>query len=64
MDWEIDLNTSINKLCQEDQDFFRLRYLEGMSVSTIASQMDVSESTVRRRLWRLKAELIRMLGMD
>ena len=64
VDWEIDLNTSINKLCQEDQDFFRLRYLEGMSVSTIASQMGVSESTVRRRLWRLKAELIRMLGMD
>jgi len=64
VDWEIDLNTAINKLCQEDQDLFRLRYLKGISVSTIASQMGVSDSTVRRRLWRLKAELIRMLGMD
>ena len=60
-DWRVDLAITLGGLPTCDQRLFGLRFLERMTISTIACQMDISEGTVRRRIRRLKVVLSRAL---
>lgn len=62
MDWYVALIAGLSQTPASEQELFRLRYIEGMPVSRIASLIDSSETTVRRRLRHLKATLIRTLS--
>ena len=60
-DWRVDLAITLGGLPTCDQRLFGLRFLERMTISRIAYQMDISEGTVRRRIRRLKVVLSRAL---
>jgi RNA polymerase sigma-70 factor (ECF subfamily) len=43
---------AINSLSKKHRQVITLHYLNGMSYEEIAERLDISESTVRGRLWR------------
>lgn len=63
IDGRIDLAAALSRLPASEQELFRLRHVERMSVSGIAVRTGSSESTVRRRLRMVRAALINALAI-
>lgn len=54
---DIDLETAIEKLTPEDQTIIRLRFFEDMKIADVADILQLSENTVKSRLYRAMEKL-------
>ena len=61
-EWKELLYEILSRLPEDDQELYRLYYVEGYSQEEIAEMKDVSQNTISKKLRRIKKQLTEMCG--